>query len=327
MAKGASILRGLIKPYAHSYRAYQVPLLPIQRPISRPNFSHHVRLYALSSPPKTRECGSSGSGRGWYISGSFLQSRYYSTRLPPRPPKYERFGGEKDWNNGRPFPSRYRVIAGGGALLGLIYVANLETVPISGRRRFNIVSPTWEKQIASGGFEAKCENYKDLILPPDHPYSKQVQRVLKRLVDGSRLQDEDWQYRVINDPDTKNAFVMPGGKVFVFTGILPICEDDQGLAAVLAHEIAHNVAHHVGERLSGQAVTLLIGLSIASVFDWSFQSVNAILAYLLSLPNSRTQELEADHIGLLMMAQACYDPAAAKRMWEHMEKEEVCSIA
>jgi len=128
---------------------------------------------------------------------------------------------------------------------------------------------------------------------------------------------------VIQD-DQKNAFVIPGGKVFVFSGILDVCQGEDGLAAVLGHEIAHNVAHHAAERLSSSAILLsvavvlpaLLGLSV----DFGITRMAVDLAFLR--PGGRKQESEADYIGLMMMSEACYDPRAAMGLWSRMEKLE-----
>jgi len=120
----------------------------------------------------------------------------------------------------------------------------------------------------------------------------------------------------------KNAFVIPGGKVFVFSGILDVCQGDDGLAAVLGHEIAHNVAHHAAERMSQSG--LFMGIAMLAAFalgiDPGLGNFFIDLAFLR--PGSRSQESEADYIGLLMMAESCYDPEAAMGLWARMEKEE-----
>lgn len=119
-----------------------------------------------------------------------------------------------------------------------------------------------------------------------------------------------------------NAFVLPGGRVFVFTGILPIAQDENGLAAVLGHEIAHNVAHHMAERMSRQVFTIGAAFLLSYVLDISGQLGNGIADLVLALPNGRAQESEADHIGLLMMAEACYDPRRAPGLWNRMTEYE-----
>ena len=105
--------------------------------------------------------------------------------------------------------------------------------------------------------------FKGRVLPREHPYTQLVAKITERLIPATHglAGDGDWQVHVIDDPNTVNAFVLPGGKVFVFTGIFPIAGDENGLATVLGHEIAHNVAHHVGERLSRQVFTMAAALA------------------------------------------------------------------
>ncbi|KAK5078804.1 metalloendopeptidase [Lithohypha guttulata] len=210
------------------------------------------------------------------------------------------------------------IVTGAGG--GTFYVVNLEEVPVTGRRRFNIVSPENEKALVSdSAYQQTLQEFRGRILPKEHPYTQLVARIVTRLLPSAHgLDGGDWQVHVIDDPNNVNAFVMPGGKVFVFTGIIPIAQDENGLAAVLGHEIAHNVCHHVGERLSRQVFTIAAALLISSVFDISGQIGNSIADLTLTLPNGRTQESEADHIGLLMMAEACYDPRRAPGLWKRM---------
>ncbi len=124
-----------------------------------------------------------------------------------------------------------------------------------------------------------------------------------------------------------NAFVLPGGKVFVFSGLLPIVRTEDGLAAVLGHEIAHNVAEHVAERMSRSigtdvllaSIILLTG-GMAVIGTWTIG--NSVLELLFRRPMGRMQESEADYIGLMMMAEACYDPRHALDFWRRMERQQ-----
>ena len=132
---------------------------------------------------------------------------------------------------------------------------------------------------------------------------------------------------VSSHPDTANAFVLPGGKVFVFSGILPLVRNDSGLAAVLGHEIAHNVAGHVGERLSQSIGTNVLLYSLIILFGafgaapFAVQLLGgAVMDVAFGRPMSRLQESEADYIGLMMMAEACYDPREASAFWGRMNK-------
>ncbi|KAL8796345.1 MAG: hypothetical protein Q9195_001252 [Heterodermia aff. obscurata] len=166
------------------------------------------------------------------------------------------------------------------------------------------------------------EQYGRKILPPDHPDSRMVQRVLDRLIPASGLSREGWEVRVIADQEQQNAFVLPGGKVFVFSGLLPICANEDGLATVLGHEIAHNVAHHKGEQLSQQLYLVALVAILNYTIDASAQIATLVLDYAVQRPGSRQQETEADLLGLLMMARSCYNPEAAVGFWQRMIKAE-----
>ncbi|KAK6358439.1 hypothetical protein TWF730_007772 [Orbilia blumenaviensis] len=209
--------------------------------------------------------------------------------------------------------------AGLGALTGGFYVYNLEEVPISGRRRFNMFSEDLMQSLGDDKNQEILQEYQDRILPENDPRCKQVRRVLERLAPHSGLPlDFNWHATVIESEET-NAFVIPGGKVFVFTGILPVCKDDDGLAAVLGHEIGHNVARHLAEQIS-RGIFLLAAAWVVELF-WGVPGDlgHRMLQFAIDMPKSRAQESEADHIGLLIMAKSCYDPKAAVAVWERME--------
>ena len=159
------------------------------------------------------------------------------------------------------------------------------------------------------------------ILPPDHPDTRLVNKVLDRLIPAAGLERQKWEVKVIDAPEA-NAFVLPGGRVFVFTGILPICVGEEGLAAVLGHEIAHNVAHHTAEKISQTLFLFPLALSLSFFFDLPGRTSQFLVDIFLERPGSRKMESEADYIGLLMMAQACYDPNAAVGLWKRMAKEQ-----
>ena len=234
----------------------------------------------------------------------------------PRRPQYNRFGNAQTiysvWKTSPNF--RYGVGAV-GLSIGGIYYYNLEQVPISGRRRFNCISPAREEAMAKSQYQGIMQAYGREILPPSHPDSKMVNKVLQRLIPAAGLEGQNWEVKVIDDPEQMNAFVLPGGKVFVFSGILPICAGEDGLAAVLGHEIAHNVAHHTGEKLSQMTYLIPLGLLLTFTFDIPGQFSQFLLDIAFEKPGSREMESEADYIGLLMMAKACYDPNAAVGLW------------
>lgn len=154
---------------------------------------------------------------------------------------------------------------------------------------------------------------------------EQVRRVGLRIAEATGRTDYEWEFNLIEDKQV-NAFCLPGGKVAVYTGILPITRDDAGLAAVLGHEVSHAIARHGGERVS-QGLLVQVGLAATQVAllrndPVMVQQVTALLGagatVGLILPWSRTQESEADHLGLIFMAKAGYDPHAARDLWVRM---------
>lgn len=226
-------------------------------------------------------------------------------------------------------PSTYAVVVVAVAAALIFYFANLETVPVSGRTRFNCYSADSVREV--GETQAKMVRYEverqgGRFLPDWDPRTRMVRRVMDRLIPFSGMADEKWEVCVIEDPNTANAFVLPGGKVFVFSGILPLVRNDDGLAAVLGHEIAHNVADHIGERMSQSIGVnfLMYSLVLLSAAFGGAPFVMQIFGGTLmdiafGRPMSRLQESEADYIGLMMMAEACYDPREAVAFWRRMD--------
>ena len=219
-------------------------------------------------------------------------------------------------------PTFYYEVGALGGACGIWYIYNLETVPVSGRRRFNAINEEYEKKLGQLQFQELLKEYQGAILPEYSREHQMAERVMERLIPHCGLEGQEWEVRVIKDDSQKNAFVLPGGKVFVFSGILSVCRDEDGLAAVLGHEVAHNVAHHAAEQTSRALILAPLGILafFAAGLDPSLWRMFTSLAF--TLPGSRRQEEEADYIGLLMMAESCYDPQAALRLWAAMEKEE-----
>lgn len=205
------------------------------------------------------------------------------------------------------------------------YVSNLETVPVSGRRRFNCYSEERVKEEGKMMYRMIMQQDKDAILPAWDPRTRMVERVMTKLIPASGLEHVDWEVHVIQS-DEANAFVIPGGKVFVYSGILPIAKNDDGLAAILGHEISHNLAQHAAENMSRYVLLepvrwVFIFLDYAGYTGGIGRFIGDILMDLgMMRPASRRQESEADYIGLLMMAKSCYDPNEAVKVWERMEK-------
>ncbi|KAG4033785.1 hypothetical protein MFRU_004g02880 [Monilinia fructicola] len=217
------------------------------------------------------------------------------------------------------------LLTGGGILF---YFTNLEDVPVSGRKRFNIYSHQDMEREGQMMYQQILRQYKGAILPEWDHRTQMVQRVMNRLIPASGIDNVNWEVNVI-ESNEMNAFVIPGGKVFVFTGILPIAKTDDGLATILGHEIAHNLANHSGETMSKTAVIYMPLRILFRFLDESGYTggLGQILGSLalefgMNLPASRNQEKEADHIGLMIMAKSCYNPQAAVGVWERMQAAE-----
>ncbi|KAJ9253986.1 hypothetical protein DTO207G8_3847 [Paecilomyces variotii] len=249
---------------------------------------------------------------------SYQYKRFQPGRIP-----YPGQQGGGGGGGGPPWWAIYRneLVIGVG-IGGAFYLYNLETVEMTGRRRFNCVSTAQELKMGEQSYREVMQQYRGRILPDNHPLTIMVAQVMKRLIPQAPIEGADWKVHVIHDDSNMNAFVLPGGKVFVFTGIMPICRDEDGLAAVLGHEIAHVVARHPAERMSNSFITIGLAFVVAALFDVSGQIPSMLLNLIYGLPNSRTQEAEADTIGLMMMSKACFNPEAAVKLWGRMQKAE-----
>ncbi|CCU77109.1 Metalloendopeptidase [Blumeria hordei DH14] len=206
----------------------------------------------------------------------------------------------------------------------IFYVTHLETVPASGRTRFMFFTAKDAEEEGKRIYQTIMRESKNAILPPTDARTRQVNRVLRRLITANSLEHIDWEVNVIYSNE-KNAFVIPGGKVFIMSGILPIAQTDAGLASVLSHEIAHGIANHQAERMSSSFLIIWpLRIALFFCFDiWTGGILgNLLLEYGVNRPASRTQEREADYIGLMMMAKACYDPGAAVVFWKRIEQLE-----
>ncbi|MBI2159979.1 MAG: M48 family metallopeptidase [Candidatus Rokubacteria bacterium] len=177
------------------------------------------------------------------------------------------------------------------------------------------------------GLDAYRQVLRKAKLSTDAAATEQVQRVGRRIAEATGRTDYQWEFNLIEDKQA-NAFCLPGGKVAVYTGILPVTRDDAGLAAVLAHEVAHAIARHGGERVS-EVLLVQVGLAATQVGlsrndPATVRQVTALLGagatVGLLLPWSRSQESEADYLGLIYMAKAGYHPAAARDLWMRMEE-------
>lgn len=208
----------------------------------------------------------------------------------------------------------------GTAALALI-MFGCATVPETGRRQLLLMNSAEEMQLGMTEFD---KLKKSTPISRDPVATALVQRVGRRIAAVAPMPNAQWEFVLFDEPKTANAFCLPGGKVGVYTGLLPICQTDAGLATVIGHEVAHAVARHGAERVSQgllvQAGGQLLGEAMKSRPETTqkivMQSYGIGAQVGVQLPHSRSQELEADHMGLLYMARAGYDPAEAVAFWK-----------
>ena len=197
-----------------------------------------------------------------------------------------------------------------------------QTVPITGRSQLLLLSEADEVKM---GIQSYQEVLRKARVSTDSVQNDLVKRVGTRIAAATGRPNLPWEFKVIEDKQA-NAFCLPGGKVAVYTGILPITQDESGLAAVVGHEVAHAIARHGAERVS-QDLLVQVGLAgtMAALSNKDPKTVQNVAALLgagagvgLLLPWGRSQESEADHLGLIYMAKAGYDPHAARDLWVRM---------
>jgi metalloendopeptidase OMA1, mitochondrial len=206
-------------------------------------------------------------------------------------------------------------------ILILFFIASCVSAPYTGRSQLMLVS---ESDEVTSGQLAYRQILRDSVSTSDQEALRMVRTVGERIAAAANKPDYRWEFRVINEPETVNAFCVPGGKVAVYTGIFPIARDEAGLAVVLGHEVAHALLRHAGERMS-QAEVLGAGMALAGASGISPQILQALglgASVGLILPFSRSQESEADHVGLILMAKAGYDPRVALEVWDRMARKE-----
>jgi predicted Zn-dependent protease len=218
-------------------------------------------------------------------------------------------------------------------LVLLLFAAGCATVPITGRRQLTII-PAGEMQTMS--FSQYDQVLAESQLSQDAEATARIKSIGARIQGAvehyfaeqgmsDRLSGYAWEFNLI-DSDQVNAWCMPGGKVAFYTGILPVCGSDAGIAVVMGHEIAHAIAEHGNERMSQGMILQMGGMALSEAVknkpeqtQGLYMSAFAVGAQFgAMLPFSRKHESEADHMGLIFMAIAGYDPHEAPRLWERM---------
>ena len=218
-------------------------------------------------------------------------------------------------------------------LCSLTFLLSCSTVPLSGRSQLNLIP---SNELLSMSYQQYGQFLSENKLSNDATNIAMVKRVgqnIQHAVEtylaqnnlSNRLNGYKWEFNLVEDPQV-NAWCMPGGKVVVYTGILPVTKDEIGLSVVLGHEIAHAIAEHGNERMSQGLLQQLGGVALSVALKDEPETTQALFytAYGVGttvgimLPFSRTQESEADHLGLIFMAMAGYNPNTAVDFWQRM---------
>lgn len=219
----------------------------------------------------------------------------------------------------------------------LFFLVTCAEVPLTQRKSLQLLP---QSQIFALSLQEYSKVLKKSKLSNDREKTQMVKRVGKRIAVaaeeflkdsglGWQIKDYQWEFNLIQDDKVVNAWCMPGGKVAVYTGILPITRDETGLAVVMGHEVAHAIANHGNERMSQSLIASMGGLALSAalakkpdktrqLFMAAF-GVGANVGFLL--PYSRLHESEADRIGLMLMAKAGYNPREAIGFWQRMNEK------
>ncbi|MGZ8364740.1 MAG: M48 family metalloprotease [Nitrospira sp.] len=220
------------------------------------------------------------------------------------------------------------LLAGGVALVGCA------TNPYTGRRQLLMTSIGQEVQMGAQAFD-QVKNDPKMRPSQDPREVEPVKRVAARIVEAAKrskyaemAQQFQWEVTIIKDDKTANAFALPGGKMAVYTGIFPMAKTEAGLAAVMGHEVVHALARHGAERMSqGQLTNTLLQVAGAAIGlsggnpmlgQATMAALGAGAQVGVLLPFSRKHESEADYVGILLAADAGYDPRESVALWERM---------
>ncbi|NQU44898.1 M48 family metallopeptidase, partial [bacterium] len=220
--------------------------------------------------------------------------------------------------------------------LCLVTLLACARVPVTGRRTLNLIS---ESQINQTSFQQYGNFLKEHQVVTGTAESRMVadvggriQKAVEKYMLENNLQDKiagyEWEYNLVADEQV-NAFCMPGGKVVFYQGIMPVCQDENGVAVVMGHEVAHAIAEHGNERMSQGLIVQFGGAALSQALAEKPQQAQQLAMAAFGagtsvgvlLPYSRLHESEADHLGLIFMAMAGYNPEGAVAFWKRMAQK------
>lgn len=221
-------------------------------------------------------------------------------------------------------------------LMATVLLVSCAKVPLTGRKQLSLVS---QSEMVALGAESYQQFLDESELSQDVQETQMVQEVGEKIALSAEkfmrengmekeLEYYQWEFHLIEADTIINAFCMPGGKVGVYSGLLPVAQDKNGLAVVVGHEVAHAIANHGGERMSQLLLAQLGGIALSKAMKEKPEKTKQLvfLAYGIGanvgvlLPYSRRHESEADRIGLILMARAGYDPREAIPFWQRMNQ-------
>lgn len=217
--------------------------------------------------------------------------------------------------------------------LFFVSVMGCRTVPLTGRKQLSLMPSSQVQSMSYSQYDEVLRTSKvitgteqsEMIARVGNKIKEAVEAYLSEHNSSKLLEGYEWEFSLI-ESEAVNAWCMPGGKVAFYTGILPVCQDEAGVAVVMGHEVAHAIARHGSERMSQGMVTQLGGVALAVALQEKPAETQALFmsAYGIGsqvgvlLPFSRMHESEADQMGLTFMAMAGYDPRKAPEFWTRM---------
>ncbi|KAG8751840.1 hypothetical protein FRC14_007571 [Serendipita sp. 396] len=284
-------------------------------------------------PPITRN-------RGLLPSNNRTYAQY--SRFEDDEPQNKQNNNEEDPND-REFRRKFEILKTYGPAIILVaggtswYLAHLEQVPETKRWRYMDTSKAMIKMLEQQSYVELMQEFGAKILPMSHPATKLVQQVADGLISKNGLgsvvtreptskgstdqKPDEWLVYVVNE-DIPNAFVMPGRKIVFFSGMFKHVSDENQLAGILAHEVAHQLVGHAYEKVSLSRLIIVVDIFVRAILGADTNLAGLALQALIALPNSRTQELEADLVGLRLMSKACFDPESVITFWRSFDKSD-----